>query len=173
MEQAKAKGTALPISPKVAFMVCQHLRGKKLSRAKNILKAVIDKKEAIPFTRFSNGVGHRRGKVGPGRFPLKASEHILKLLESAEKNAIDIGMDENLVVAEIRANRASQPMRQGRQSRRVFKRTHVYVTLVEDKTEKKAPKKAAKKAVAQTKEEPKKTAAKKEAPKKTTTPEEQ
>ena len=153
--QARAKGTSLPISPKTTFMVCQHLRGKTLARAKAILEAVTKEKESVPFTRFTNGVGHRRGKVGPGRFPLKASEHLLTLLKSAEANATDLGMGSELFVKEIRANRASAPMRQGRQARRVFKRTHVYVTLEEAEAKKRpAPKKAP------AKQTPKKAAAK-------------
>ena len=32
-------------------------------------------------------VGHRKGKVGPGRYPVKASRAIIKLIQSAMENA--------------------------------------------------------------------------------------
>mgnify|MGYP005728774739 FL=1 len=32
-------------------------------------------------------VGHRKGKVGPGRYPVKASRAFIKLIQSAMENA--------------------------------------------------------------------------------------
>ena len=32
-------------------------------------------------------VGHRKGGIGPGRYPVKASREIIKLIESAMNNA--------------------------------------------------------------------------------------
>lgn len=131
MEQAIANGPGLVISSKSAIMICAYLRKRKLSAVKRILNAVIAKKEAIPFTRFTNGVGHRVGIPAAGRYPVKACDAILKLIESAEANAIDKGMTGELVVVELRANKGNAPMRQGRQSRREAKRTHVHVILEE------------------------------------------
>lgn len=131
MVTTTANGKSLVISPKYAIMVCQYIRGRKLSRAKAILEAAIARKEAIPFTRFNDGVGHRVGIAASGRYPVKACEAILGLLNSAEANGTNKGMTGDLIVKEIRANRASAPMRYGRQSRRKGKRTHVHVTLEE------------------------------------------
>jgi len=112
-------------------MICQYLRGRKVARAKAILESVIAGKEAIPFTKFNDGVGHRVGIAAAGRYPQKASEAVLALIKSAEANATNAGLTGELVITELRANRASEPMRQGRQSRRTGKRTHVHVTVEE------------------------------------------
>jgi ribosomal protein uL22 len=128
---AKATGNNLSISTKYAVEVCSYLRRRKLARAKKILENVIEKKEAIPFKRFTDGVGHRKGLTTGGRYPLKASQEILNLLKSAEANAVNKGLTGELEIVELRANKASSPMRQGRQSRRSMKRTHVYVQLRE------------------------------------------
>jgi len=157
MEQAIANGKNLPISTKVAIMVCAYLRGRSFSSAKRILEAAIAEKEAIPFTRFNDGVGHRKGISGPGRYAVNACTLILTLLESAKANAINKGMSEDLKIADIRANKAPSQMRFGRQSRREAKRTHVVVALVEEtgtsrakKTATKAPAKTATKTAAKT-----------------------
>ncbi len=49
---------------------------------------------AIPYTRRSRGgrggntmAGHRKGKMGPGRYPVKASMAFIRLIESAMDNA--------------------------------------------------------------------------------------
>lgn len=149
---ATAHGRSLPISAKQAIMICAYLRNKPLARAKAILTAAIKKKEAIPFTRFNNGIGHRSGIEAAGSYPLKASTHILALLESAEANAINKGMSGELQVVEIRANRASSPMRQGRQSRREAKRAHVHVRLAEMESKKSTKSVAPKKAKPESKE---------------------
>lgn len=131
MVKATAQGKGLAISPKYTFMVCQYIRGRKLARAKAILEAVIEKKEAIPFTKFNDGVGHRVGIAASGRYPFKACTAVLALLNSAEANATNKGLTGELILTECRANRATAPMRQGRQSRRIAKRTHVHITLEE------------------------------------------
>lgn len=150
MEQkttAKVTGRNLAISPKTAMMVCAFLRGRKLSAAKRILEDVIHQRQAVPYTRFTDGVGHRRSIAAAGRYPLKASKEILMLLKSCEANAVDQGMTGDLRIAEIRANRASSPMRYGRHSRREAKRAHVYLTLEEIAGTRRAkPDKKAKKA---------------------------
>jgi large subunit ribosomal protein L22 len=66
-----------------------------LVQAKEYLLDVMEKKKAIPFTRYNKKAGHRRGLVGAfaGRYPIKASERILKVLQSAEANAENKGLD--------------------------------------------------------------------------------
>ena len=155
MEQAIARGKNLPVSTKAAIMVCAHLRNRSYSSATRILKAAIAEEEAIPFTRFNDGVGHRKG-MASGRYAVNTCKAILMLLESAKANAINKGLGEELVISEIRANKAASQMRFGRQSRRQAKRTHIIVALSENEAPtKKAPKKATPKKAA-----PAKTAAK-------------
>lgn len=131
MAKATATGKSLSISSKYTFMICQYLRGRKVARAKTILEAAIAGKEAIPFTKFNDGVGHRRGIAASGRYPKKACEAVLGLIKSAEANATNAGLTGELTITELRANRASTPMRAGRQSRRSGKRTHVHVAVEE------------------------------------------
>lgn len=136
---AKALGMSLPISPKHSIEICNLIRHKKLEKAKIILEKVIEKKAPIPFKRFQQ-MGHKKGKTGPGRYPVNACKEILKVLNSAEANAQFKGLNtSNLVIAHIATNRAAQQWHYGRQRRRKMKRAHVQVML-EEKAEKKPQK---------------------------------
>jgi len=84
---AKAKSLGQTISPKHAFEVATALKGKELAKGKGFLQRVLDKVEAVPYKRFNRGIGHKKGGVGPGRYPKKASEAFLKLLDQVEANA--------------------------------------------------------------------------------------
>ena len=67
---AKAISKDLGISTKVSIEISNFLRGKKTQEAKSILERVLKKKQAIPFKRFTDGVGHRKGaNIAAGRFP--------------------------------------------------------------------------------------------------------
>ena len=63
-----------------------------LAQAKRYLEDVCAHKRAVPFRRFSGGVG-RTGQVkqlqsnGQGRWPLKSARFLLDLLKNAESNA--------------------------------------------------------------------------------------
>ncbi len=92
---AKASGRELRVSPKHAREVCNTIKGMKLDRAKDYLKQVILKKKAVPFRRFNKKVGHRHGleKAFSGRYPVKAAQQILGVLEGVEANAEYKGLD--------------------------------------------------------------------------------
>ncbi len=97
--------------------------------------------EAVRFTRFNKGVGHKPG-IGPGRYPIKASKEILDLLKSAEANAqFKVLNTANLIIGHISANKASDSWHYGRQRRRKMKRTNVEVILAEKVQKKDEPKK--------------------------------
>ena len=91
----KASGRELRVSHKSAREICKTIKGMTLARAKQYLRDVMDKKRAVPFTRFKKKAGHRHGleKACAGRYPVKASEQILKVLEGAEANAEYKGLD--------------------------------------------------------------------------------
>ena len=75
---ARALFRDLDISTKVSIETANFLRGKSTEEAKKILNRVTKKKQAIPFKRFTDGVGHRAGAgLASGRFPLKASKQFL------------------------------------------------------------------------------------------------
>ena len=139
---AKAYGKSLGISTKTSIEIANHLRGRTTTKAKWILEQVLQKKQAIPFKRFTDGVGHRPGGIGAGRYPQKASEEFLKLVKQAEANAQAKGLSENLIIVHLSANKASSQFRQGRQRRRKFKRCHLEIVVQEmDAPKKKAEKK--------------------------------
>ena len=130
---AKAKANAISISTKHCIEICSYLRKKNMEKAKELLKLAIEKKKAIPFKKFTGDVGHRKGNLASGRFPVKACREILKLLETVEANAQFKGLNtSNLIISHICANKASTPWRYGRQIRRKGKRTHIEVVVKED-----------------------------------------
>ena len=136
---AKASGRELRVSPKHAREVCNTINGMKLDRAKDYLKQVILKKKAVPFKRFNKHVGHRRGleKAFSGRYPVKAAEHILRVLEGAEANAEYKGLDmERLRIIHASAYGGMKvkrfiPRAFGRSSPRFRSLSHVELVLEE------------------------------------------
>jgi len=144
MEGARALGRDLPISFKHSLEVCGFIRGKKLTLAKKHLKEVIELKRAVPYKRFNQDLGHKHGMMS-GRFPVKTTEFILKLVESAEKNAQFKGMNvEKLAVVHIAAHKASRPSHGGRHRGRSMKRAHIEIILQERQDKVKEQKKETK-----------------------------
>ncbi|UCE16933.1 MAG: 50S ribosomal protein L22 [Candidatus Bathyarchaeota archaeon] len=92
---AKASGRELRVSHKTAREVCNTIKGMKLDQARNFLRQVILKKKPVPFRRHKKKVGHRHGlqKACAGRYPVKAAQKILEVLEGAEANAEYKGLD--------------------------------------------------------------------------------
>jgi large subunit ribosomal protein L22 len=92
---AKASGRELRVSPKQAREVCNTIKGMKLDQARTFLRQVILKKKPVPFRRHKKKVGHRHGlqKAYAGRYPTKAAQKVLNVLEGAEANAEYKGLD--------------------------------------------------------------------------------
>lgn len=136
---ARAMARSLKISPKHCVEICNALRGMEVSKAKAYLQNVIDMKQAVPFKRHNKKVGHRKGMKGwaAGRYPVKASSAILKILENAEANAEYKGMDvENLKIEHISSHRGmvirgAIPRAFGRVTPFNTPTTHVQIVLVE------------------------------------------
>jgi large subunit ribosomal protein L22 len=162
---ARAVILASSVSTKHCIEICNHIKGRKISAAKTILNDAIELKKAIPFKRFNHNVGHKR-KIGPGRYPQKACQEVLTVINSCEANAQGKGLNTSeLIITHICANMASRPWRYGRARRRKTKKTHVEVVLVEEvKTTKKkqvkkeTPKTEEKQVVKETKPEVKEEA---------------
>ncbi len=136
-DTAKAYGSNLDISTKVSINICNWLRGLPVDKAITHLENVLAFKEAVPFTRFTDGVGHRKGNMASGRFPQKASKAFLTLLNSAISNAANQGLSEDLKIVHLIVNKASTPLHQGRQRRRAMKKSHLEVVLKEVNSSKK------------------------------------
>jgi large subunit ribosomal protein L22 len=84
------------ISPKDSIEVARWLKGLSLAEAREKLRAVIEKKAAVPYKRYNKKVPHRRGllKYYAGRYPIKAASKILSLIQSmiseSENRNLDI-----------------------------------------------------------------------------------
>jgi hypothetical protein len=69
------------------------LRKLDLAKAKSYLEDVMGHKRAIPFRRYSGGVGRTAqakqegNPAGQARWPVKSCEFLLNLLKNAESNA--------------------------------------------------------------------------------------
>jgi large subunit ribosomal protein L22 len=92
---AKASGREIRVSHKAAREVCKTIKGMMLSKAKTYLRDVADKKKAVPFRRYKKKLGHRGGleKTSAGRYPVKTAQRILRVVEAAEANAENKGLD--------------------------------------------------------------------------------
>lgn len=132
---ARAIGAALPISFKQSVEICKFIKNKNVNDAKKMLQNVAATKLAIPFKRYISDLSHKK-KTGHARYPKKASEVFVKLIENVEVNAQFKGLNmSNLVITHISAHKASKAWHYGRKSRRVMKRTNVEI-VVEEKVKK-------------------------------------
>ena len=134
---AKAVGMALPVSFKQSVEICRFIGNKNVNDAKKMLQNVVEKKSAIPFKRYNWDLGHKK-KMGPGRYPQKASKEFIKLIEDVEANAQFKGLNtSNLIIAHVSAHKAGKTWHFGRKSRRRMKRTNVEIIVEEtaNKTE--------------------------------------
>jgi len=137
-KMARAVGRDLGISTKQSIEICSTIRNKGITAAKRILEKAIELKEPIEYKRFRNGIGHKRGHMASGAFPVKASTAILKVINNAEANAQEKGLNSELLkIVHVCAHKASTPMHGGRQRRSVFKRSHVEIVLAEVSKKKK------------------------------------
>lgn len=131
---ALASGKDLPISTKHSIEICNFIRGRSLEKSKKMLTDAIEEKRAIPFKRFNKDRGHKR-TMAAGRFPKKACGYIMKLLNLAEANARNKGLDTSaLYIKSIIANKGSRPWHPGRSIRRKMKRTHISIAVKEKET---------------------------------------
>lgn len=132
---ARAVGMALPISFKQSVEICNFIKNKNIIDAKKILHNVAELKIAVPFKRYLYDLGHKK-KIGPARYPEKASKQFIKLIEAVEANAQFKGLNtSNLTIAHVSAHKSGKSWHFGRHSRRRMKRTNVEI-VVEEKTKK-------------------------------------
>ena len=132
---ARAVGIGLPVSFKHGVEICNFIKNKSVNDAKKMLKGVVDKKVAVPFRRYNWDLGHKR-KIGPGRYPEKASKHFIQLIEAVEANAQFKGLNTaNLLIAHVAVHKSRKAWHYGRKSRRQMKRSNVEI-VVEEKSKK-------------------------------------
>jgi large subunit ribosomal protein L22 len=136
---AKASGREVRVSHKHAREVCRTIKGMMLTNAKEYLRDVIDKKKAVPFRRYKKKAGHRHGleKTYAGRYPIKAAKKVLNVIEGAEANAENKGLDvDRLRIFHAAAYpgtkiKRSTPRAHGRSSPKYDTLTHIEIVLDE------------------------------------------
>jgi large subunit ribosomal protein L22 len=140
---AKASGRELKVSHKAAREVCRAIKGRMLNAAKEYLRDVIAKKRAIPYMRYNKKLPHRHGLVKSfsGRYPIKASQQILNVLQSAQSNAENKGLDvDRLRIIHAAAYQGMKlkrytPRAHGSASPKYDTLTHVEIVLDEKPTQ--------------------------------------
>ncbi len=142
---ARAQVRDASVSLKKSLMIARQLRGMMTDRADAYLESVKALRTAVPFTRFRDGAGHRKGPMAAGKYPVKAAAAFLDLVRSGVANAEDKGLGTPLKIIHVTAQEGSRPIRPGRKRGQLMKRTHLELVLVEteaSKKRKKQPKKA-------------------------------
>ena len=136
---AKASGRELKVSHKAAREVCRSIKGMMLNDAKQYLRDVQAKKKPVPYTRYNKKLPHRHGLTNSfsGRYPVKACAQILNVLQSAQANAENKGLDvDRLRIIHSAAYQGMKlknykPRAQGRSSPKYDTTTHVEIVLDE------------------------------------------
>ena len=139
---AKASGREIRVSHKHSREVCRTIKGMMLSNAKTYLRDVTEKKKAVPFRRYKKKLGHRAGlkQAFAGRYPIKAAQQILRVVEAAEANAENKGLDlDRLRIIHASAYPGMKikrftPRAHGRASPKYDTTTHVEIVLEEKTT---------------------------------------
>ncbi|MFB6119080.1 50S ribosomal protein L22 [Halosegnis sp.] len=110
-ETAKAMLRERHMSHKHSKAIARELKGRTVGDARAYLNAVIDGERSVPFKSHNSGVGHRSDIDGwdAGRYPEKASEAFLDLLENVEANADHQGFDgETMEIAHVAAHKVGE-----------------------------------------------------------------
>jgi large subunit ribosomal protein L22 len=122
----------MPISWKDATEIGRFIDGDEVEKAKGKLEKVIEKDLPVPYTKFDSDVGHRPGAGDSGRFPVKAAEHILEVLEEAEANAEHEGLNPGaLAVDNVITNQGQEFVTPGRFRGEKTKAAHVKIVVGE------------------------------------------
>jgi len=121
---AKAMLRERHISHKHSKAIAREIKGTTVSEAVDYLEAVIAGERSVPFRQHNSGVGHRNDIDGwdAGRYPEKASEAFLDLLENGVANAEHQGFDgESMQIMHVAAHKVGES--QGRKPRAMGRAT--------------------------------------------------
>ncbi len=160
---ARSGATNMRISTKNSVEISRFIKGLAIDRAIEYLEDVVTKKKAVPFKRFIKDQAHRKGGMGPGRYPINAAREFIKLLKNVRNNAEMKGFEaERLVVDNAQANLCGSSFHRGARSfgRRYSKSTNISITVKEKKAKKAAADKKLKASVAAVEKKPKAVEAK-------------
>jgi len=115
---AKAMLRERQMSQKHSKAIAREIKGETAEDAVAYLEAVIAGERSVPFREHNSGVGHRSDIDGwdAGRYPEKASEGFLDLLENAIANADHQGFDgETMEIVHVASHKVGET--QGRKPR--------------------------------------------------------
>jgi large subunit ribosomal protein L22 len=116
------------MSYKVAAMLGQRIKGMPADKALRFLSDVQTRKQAVPYTKFNDSVGHRPG-IGPGRYPQKAAKVFESVLKNAVANAEDKGLGKEVFVEFVVPQQGNRNWRPGTSGRKKAKRAHVEIVV--------------------------------------------
>jgi large subunit ribosomal protein L17e len=115
---AKARGTHLRVHFKHCREIGQAIKGRSIAKARSYLENVLAFKEAIPFTKYTGGIGrHAVAKQykTPGdkvQWPQKATKTFLDLLRNIESNAEAKGLElDKVMITSVNCNQAPKMRR--------------------------------------------------------------
>lgn len=116
-------------STKYCVNIGKYVKGKNLDNIINYLEKVMQKKVCVPWKTNNDKVPHKKG-MGPGKYPVKASKEIIKLLKSVKSNAKNKGMNEDkLLIKTFIPNRMFSEESRGRYKR--GKWTYLKIEVIE------------------------------------------
>lgn len=129
---AKARASSLRVHFKNMREVGHAIKGMPLSKAQAYLQDVVDRKQAVPFKRFTGGRGrHAQAKNVKAQgsqvgWPEKACKHFLSLLTNVQANAEIKGLDiDSCKITHVQVNRA---VKQRRRTYRAHGRINPYMS---------------------------------------------
>jgi large subunit ribosomal protein L22 len=108
---AKAMLRERQMSHKHSKAIAREIKGRTAGEAVDYLEAVVEGEQSVPFRQHNSGVGHRKDIDGwdAGRFPEKASEAFLDLLENAIGNADEQGFQgEEMEILHVAAHKVGE-----------------------------------------------------------------
>ncbi|RRJ30293.1 50S ribosomal protein L22 [Halocatena pleomorpha] len=115
---AKAMLRERHMSHKHSKEIAREIKGMTAGDAIEYLEAVIAGEQSVPFKSHNSGVGHRKDIDGwdAGRYPEKATDAFLDLLENGVSNADHQGFDgESMQIEHVAAHKVGEsPGRQPR-----------------------------------------------------------
>ena len=115
---AKAMLRERHMSHKHSKAIARAIKGRTVDDAQSYLEAVLAGDRSVPFKQHNSGVGHRSDVDGwdAGRYPEKATEAFLDLLENVVANADHQGFDgESMEIVHVAAHKVGES--QGRKPR--------------------------------------------------------
>ena len=129
---ARACSNNVPISTKKSVETARFIRGKKVSRAIDMLERVVDKELPVPFRKYRAEVPHQKGKgVDTGGYPVNVAKEFLRLLKAAQSNASEKEISSELYIISVSARKGVARYHNGRNVGRQMKSTNVEIVVGE------------------------------------------